>query len=322
LAVGAEGTITFKVEIKDDASGTLQNWSRITTGQGVHDEDDAVTEVLSRPGPGPTEAPGPTPSPGAGGPIFALSFTKSVDQRYAQAGDALVYHLRAQNTGNGDYEGVEITDAIPTGTTYISGSATVGAVFADNALKWRIEVFRPGEVYEFSFRVTVSPGASGVIRNVAVLTCENPAARLEAQAETTVVAVSPVVAQPTAPVLIAAAPVKALRLPYTGFDLLWYLLIALTLVGTGLLMVKGPWLDKIPKRRGEEIFPSSILEKGRTHLQDRTIQRVVAGGRTGISMETAVEIPARAAKISPRSWVASRHKGAPIRLLLCSSASK
>lgn len=57
------------------------------------------------------------------------NITKSVIPAFAQFGDTLTYTVTLQNTGNIPANNVVVTDIIPAGTTYVSGSATASVPF-------------------------------------------------------------------------------------------------------------------------------------------------------------------------------------------------
>ncbi|MGX8832989.1 DUF7507 domain-containing protein [Amedibacillus sp. YH-ame6] len=53
-----------------------------------------------------------------------VAITKAVNKAYANVGDVLTYTLTLNNTGNVPANNVNLTDAIPAGTTYVAGSLT------------------------------------------------------------------------------------------------------------------------------------------------------------------------------------------------------
>jgi uncharacterized repeat protein (TIGR01451 family) len=101
----------------------------------------------------------------------AMTLTKSADPVTGTAvtdGDTITYTLAYGNGGNVSAD-VTITDAIPDGTTYVSGSAGDG-VLADGTLTWARTVAAGGSG-GVSFAVTVNDGLADpfTIDNVAVL---------------------------------------------------------------------------------------------------------------------------------------------------------
>lgn len=55
----------------------------------------------------------------------ALVLSKSVDKANAKAGEAIVYTITYQNSGSTSVQSVVITDAVPSGTTYVTNSVTL-----------------------------------------------------------------------------------------------------------------------------------------------------------------------------------------------------
>ncbi|KEK22244.1 hypothetical protein BAGA_20345 [Bacillus gaemokensis] len=67
----------------------------------------------------------------ATGPI--INPVKAVDRTVASVGDTLTYTITVPNTGTANAENVILRDTIPNGTTFISGSVTVGGVVQPSA---------------------------------------------------------------------------------------------------------------------------------------------------------------------------------------------
>lgn len=80
--------------------------------------------------------------------------TTSIDGKQVQAGDVLTYKITYTNYFNEAVD-LEITDEIPEYTTYVEGSASDDAVFANGRLTWNLKV-QPGQTVTVSFRVTVN----------------------------------------------------------------------------------------------------------------------------------------------------------------------
>jgi uncharacterized repeat protein (TIGR01451 family) len=80
-------------------------------------------------------------------------------------GQVITYTLNVHNTGEADASGVAVTDAIPTGTSYVAGSADNGGSYdaTSNQLSWSINVAKHTSV-ALTFKVTVLAGdANGTI---------------------------------------------------------------------------------------------------------------------------------------------------------------
>jgi gliding motility-associated-like protein/uncharacterized repeat protein (TIGR01451 family) len=77
------------------------------------------------------------------------------------AGATLTYKITVNNTGNVGLTGITITDMIPEGTTYVSGTATNSGIFDDKKLSWAIDV--PfGGTQTVSFDVKVADNLTGI----------------------------------------------------------------------------------------------------------------------------------------------------------------
>jgi uncharacterized repeat protein (TIGR01451 family) len=106
---------------------------------------------------------------------FEVGITKTVDRATARRGDPLLYTVTVTNRGADPLTGVFVTDPIPTGTTYVNGSAQPAATFANNALRWDIGNLEVGGVRTMTFRVTINADAPRELVNTAeVRTNETP----------------------------------------------------------------------------------------------------------------------------------------------------
>ncbi len=102
-----------------------------------------------------------------------LSVTKEMSPDEVMTGDLVNVTILVMNNGNGTAYNVTITDELPEGMEYVSGSSKVdGAPVepsrSDNVLAWHLDVpANSSTVITFRARVTASPGTT--LRNVAVL---------------------------------------------------------------------------------------------------------------------------------------------------------
>lgn len=180
-----------------------------------------------------------------------LVLDKAVTPTKATVGTVLAYTLTATVTGNMNQTGVVVTDAIPAGTTYQSGSATCTGPSAcrgsydavTKTLKWKLGTLAPGDTAAMTFRVKVDgPTADGTlpiaITNIGAIdsnqTPQRPSNRVVVPV--TFVLGERVVKPPT-------------TLPFTGFDVLQNALLAMVSVGAGLVLLTWPRLQKIRRTR-------------------------------------------------------------------------
>ncbi|RPI86224.1 MAG: DUF11 domain-containing protein [Chloroflexi bacterium] len=87
--------------------------------------------------------------------------TKSVDSEEAFVGDELTYTIAVQPSLKGEELTYTITDTIPTGLTYITDSATNGAVVEGNVLSWSGLV--ADESVEITYKTTVDKNPHGTV---------------------------------------------------------------------------------------------------------------------------------------------------------------
>ncbi|MBK1439314.1 DUF11 domain-containing protein [Parapedobacter sp. ISTM3] len=167
---GASREVRFTVVVAEDLTGvgSIRNAARVTG-------DDPET---------PEEPEVETPTD----PVKSFSSVKTADKSEVKAGEELTYTIRVTNTGDADYTGIVVTDAIPANTIYKEGSASAGATLSGSTLSWTLDV--PfGASREVRFTVVVAEDLTGVgsIRNVARVTGDDPETPEEPATETPVV---------------------------------------------------------------------------------------------------------------------------------------
>jgi uncharacterized repeat protein (TIGR01451 family) len=181
-------------------------------------------------------------------PTGKLTLHKSVTPTQAAVGTVLDYTLTAKASGDIDQTDVVVTDAIPDGTTYKAGSAscdspcTASYNSATNVVTWDVGTMHPGDNEDLTFSVTVDgPAADGTlpteIVNVGQIrsneTPQKPSNRVVVPL-TTVLGTKVTRTPPTT------------TLPFTGFDALQNALIAMVLIGGGMVLLTWPRLQRRP----------------------------------------------------------------------------
>jgi uncharacterized repeat protein (TIGR01451 family) len=93
-----------------------------------------------------------------------ISLTKLVtDDGAPEPGDVVTYTLLVRNDGGTAENAVTLTDPIPAGTTFVTGSITAGAPFAgtfsapQNAVVWTAATFGAGQNATLTFQVRINP---------------------------------------------------------------------------------------------------------------------------------------------------------------------
>jgi len=71
--------------------------------------------------------------------VSDLSLTKSVDNGAPLVGTNVVFTITVDNDGKSDVAGVEVTDLLPNGYTYVSHSAS--GAYDDVSGIWTLEIF-------------------------------------------------------------------------------------------------------------------------------------------------------------------------------------
>jgi len=84
-----------------------------------------------------------------------ITLSKSVDKSSAQVGDILTYSITYQNISGGGLTNAKIEDPIPSGTTYVNGSATSGGTFDGTKVIWNLGNLDPGASGSVQFQVRV-----------------------------------------------------------------------------------------------------------------------------------------------------------------------
>ncbi len=161
LAVGASVQLTFDVTV--DEAGTFTNVAEVTAANeedsdsvpadGVGDDwDDAVVVATVEP-----------PA------IIDLELVKDVAPSQVEVGEETVFTITVVNQGPDDATGVEVTDTLPAGLTYVTDNAA-GAYDSTTGV-WTIGNLAVDETVSMAFTVTVDD--IGIYTNVAEVTAAN-----------------------------------------------------------------------------------------------------------------------------------------------------
>ena len=146
LAAAATWTITVKVSVPlGTPSGTVTNTATVSGTGDTDPTNDSASETTT-----------------IGELVGAsdLTVTKTVDDDSPAEGDTLTYVVSVTNGGPDDATGVEITDALPAGLTFVSATASQGSYHASTGV-WSVGSLVVGETAGLQIRARVDGGTVG-----------------------------------------------------------------------------------------------------------------------------------------------------------------
>lgn len=174
LAPGASATLTLNTTVNNLPGGTtLENTAEVSAAnetdidstpgnddgdQSEDDEANAVITVRS---------------------VVDLELEKSVDRTNAQINDTINWTIVVRNdatAGNTAATGVTISDALPTGTTFVSANASLGS-FNNGTGVWTLGApLQPGQSATLNIVSTIDPNAAGqrLVNTAQVATQDQP----------------------------------------------------------------------------------------------------------------------------------------------------
>jgi len=161
--VAANGNATLTITATVNASGNYKNTAEVTAS----DADDPD----STPGNGDTgEDDYAEAEPNSVAPLADLSLTKDVSDTTPTVGDTVTFTLTLTNDGPSDATGVQVTDTLPTGYTFVSANASLGS-YDDNTGVWDVgTVAANGDA---TLELTATVNASGDYTNTAEVTASD-----------------------------------------------------------------------------------------------------------------------------------------------------
>jgi uncharacterized repeat protein (TIGR01451 family) len=176
-------------------------------------------------------------------PSGDLRLHKSVDKDSAKAGDTLNYTLVAKATGTMVQHDVVVTDEVPDGTTFVSAdcASPCTASYSAGLVTWELGDMQPGDSQSMTFAVSVDgPDADGTlpteIPNVGhVKSTDTP----RTPSNRVVVPITTVLGNK----IVKTPPVTTL--PFTGLPLVQDILLAMVLIGGGVLLLTWPRLRSL-----------------------------------------------------------------------------
>ncbi|HDI85844.1 MAG TPA: DUF11 domain-containing protein [Candidatus Korarchaeota archaeon] len=160
LAPGGEWTLSFRAVVSSLPVGSATVYNVVLYG------GEAVARapvVIVRP-------PGPTPAVSPQRPVESarLSLSKECSPAEVTVGDVVSCRIILTNEGNGSAANLTLVDVLPTGLTFVEGSASPPPhQAAPGRLVWRIPGLPPGRAFAAVFHAAVTAGARGTLINVA-----------------------------------------------------------------------------------------------------------------------------------------------------------
>lgn len=104
-------------------------------------------------------------------PRVDLSLIKTVNTAIVKVGNTIIYTLTVKNDGGADATGVQVTDVLPTGVTYVSdNSATISTTYISDV--WNIGDLDANQT--ITLQITATVNGAGTIVNTAEVTQGNP----------------------------------------------------------------------------------------------------------------------------------------------------
>jgi len=223
IAAGGTGSVTFAVTVNSDApDGTvIDNVGQLTSGTHKVPSNHVHHLVFV--------------------PSGDLRLHKSVDKSEAKAGETLTYTLVAKATGNITQHDVVVTDDVPAGTTFKSANCNSPCTASQSGgvVTWHLGDMQPGDDESLIFTVTINqPAADGTlpteIPNVGhVKSHETPKTPSNRVVTTITTVLGTKIVKTTPP---------AASLPFTGLPVMQDVLLAMVLIGGGILLLTWPRL--------------------------------------------------------------------------------
>ena len=149
VAPDADIEVTFKVTV-DDVNTIFSNEATVRDSKNTYTTNEVYTHTVED---------------RLVKDVFLSGTTVSTDGKQVEVNDKLTYTITFHNPTDAPAV-LDIEDFIPSHTTYVDGTASDGAVFADGKLTWTALNIAPWSSKTVSFQVTVD-GANIVLQNQA-----------------------------------------------------------------------------------------------------------------------------------------------------------
>lgn len=156
IPIGETRSFTITVDIAEDATGSLVNQASVAsigTELDNTNNDDTATTTLT--------------------PEFDVTVSKTVDDETPDPGATVVYAIEVDNSGPSTATGVTVTDAVPTGLTFVSGSLDgQGATLNGSDVEFPALTLASGATATGTLTFTVDNDTTGTVTNTATVTAD------------------------------------------------------------------------------------------------------------------------------------------------------
>jgi uncharacterized repeat protein (TIGR01451 family) len=89
-----------------------------------------------------------------------LNIQKYTDKTSARVGETITYTIVVTNNDQVAYTNIGVADIVPTGSTYLSGSASDGGNLDNDTVRWTIASLASGQAKTLNFKVTINQQVS------------------------------------------------------------------------------------------------------------------------------------------------------------------
>ena len=156
IPAGETRTFTINVDVDPDATGNIINPASVASDgtdlDAANNTDDASTSLT---------------------PSFDVAITKTVDDSTPAPAETVVYTIGLNNTGPSTATGVVLTDAIPAGLTFVSGTLAGQAATSDGTtISFPAITLDDEETATATLTFTVNASASGTITNTGTVVAD------------------------------------------------------------------------------------------------------------------------------------------------------
>ncbi|MEO1618291.1 MAG: SdrD B-like domain-containing protein [Planctomycetota bacterium] len=156
IPIGEDRTFTVTASVNDDATGTIDNTGSISVAGGDSDttnNSDTVSTTLT--------------------PEFDVTLTKSADDTTPAPASNVTYTIALTNAGPSTATGVVLTDDVPAGMTFVSGTLEGNAAtLSGNTVTFPSITLDDDETVNATLVFTVGADASGTITNTATVAAD------------------------------------------------------------------------------------------------------------------------------------------------------